>query len=375
MLIISYGIVLVLCFITNTEFIGISFDTSGATTGDLSTPFILTLGAGVARTISKRHTTDEQFGIIGLASVGPLIAFLLFGFIKGHFFPVDESTLNVVTQSSDSFIKVLTDNLLACFLALIPVVIIFLVYNFLYIKLSKRRILSLLISSFIVYIGLLIFLSGIDYGFTMAGRHFANSFLNNGVNNSIFFGSVTVEGTWFKWLLIPLCFILCFIITLCEPSITVLSKQVDEMTNGFISSRVLTFFLATGIGLAGLLCILNILLEISILWFIVPLYLITIVLTIFSDNLFIGIAYDSGGVTGGAITSAFLVPMCLATVEYLSKDMQNQGSYVLSNGFGIIGYMSVTPIILVLILGMIYNIKVKKSKTSKINISEVLREE
>ncbi|MDR2867190.1 MAG: DUF1538 domain-containing protein [Acholeplasmatales bacterium] len=371
--IISYAVIILLCIFTKSEFIGISFDVSGATTGDLSTPFILTLGIGVARTISKKKQNDDQFGIIGLASVGPLLAFLLFGFIKGMWFPTDPLDLASLNTTTSLWHEILTSNLLSSFLALLPVLVLFLIYNFFFIKLKKKNLLRLLIASIVVYIGLFIFLFGIDFGFTNAGFHFAKAFLENGDNGKIFFGLVNigVDAQWFKWLLLPISFILCFIITLCEPSIMVLSKQVEEITNGYINGKILKYFLAIGLGFAGLLCLLNILLEISILWFIVPLYAISVLLTIFCDDLFIGIAYDSGGVTGGAITSAFLVPLCLSVAQSIALKYPSgqQAKYLLENGFGIIGYMSVTPIIFVLILGLIYKKKVSVSlKAEKKNL-------
>jgi hypothetical protein len=361
LLIILYAITFGLCLFAPNQFIGISFDISGATTGDLSTPFILTLGAGVARTISAKHRSEEQFGIIGIASVTPLIAFLIFGLIKGN---TDPSELAILTNSSSTLGTIIQSNLLDVFWAIIPVVITFLLYNIFFIKLTRKSIIKLLIFSGIVYVGLVIFLSGVDYGFSLAGKHIGQAFVND---DTIFFGLISVSTSWFKWFLLPLAFILCFFITLCEPSIMVLVKQVEEMTNRLISSKVLKYFLATGIGLAGFLSVLNILIDVDIRWFLLPLYFITLVLTVFTPNLFVGVAYDSGGVTGGAITSAFLVPLCLSVSSIASTD--TSAEYMLVNGFGMIGYISVTPIILVLILGLIYNANVKKAQ-KKISSSE-----
>jgi len=359
---ISYGLIIILCIFVKPEFIGISFDISGATTGDLSTPFIITLGVGVARTISsKKH--DNEFGLIGIASIGPLLAFLIFGVIKSMVAPTIIEDLNLITTTDSTFLSILLTDMLDCFLALLPVLIIFFIFNAFFVKLPRKKTLGLIIASIVVYFGLLIFLVGVDYGFTMAGKHFGEAFVNNGNNNTIFFGLVNLGDTnWFKWLLLPVSFLLCFFITLCEPSIKVLANQVEEITQGSINKKVLTYALAIGIGLAGLLCILNILLDISILYFIVPLYIISLVLTIPSSNLFIGVAFDSGGVTGGAITSAFLVPMCLSVAQQVTSHMNNPAYELLKSGFGIIGYMSITPVILVLSLGLIYDKMMKKKK-------------
>lgn len=357
--IISYTITLVLCLLTPNQFVGVSFDISGATTGDLSTPFILTLGMGIARTVSSKHKSEEQFGIIGIASVLPLIAYLAFGLIKGN---TDPSELAIVSANSQTFHSIFTGNLWDVFLALIPVVATFILYNIFFVKLPRKSLKKLLLFSGIVYIGLVIFLSGVDYGFTLAGKHIGPSFIHD---ETIFFGLINVNGSWFKWFLLPFTFVLCFFITLCEPSIMVLVKQVEEMTNGLIRSKILKYFLALGIGLAGFLSVLNLLIDIDIRWFILPLYIITIVLTVFTPDLFVGVAYDSGGVTGGAITSAFLIPLCLSISKMISGE---SAEHMLVNGFGMIGYISVTPIILVLILGLIYNSKEKKEIREK-NVS------
>jgi hypothetical protein len=350
---ISYAITFVLCLLTPNQFIGISFDISGATTGDLSTPFILTLGVGIARTISAKHKSEDQFGIIGIASVTPLIAYLIFGMIKGNTNPAE---LAVISDNSATFYSIIAGNLSDVFLAITPVVATFMLYNIFYIKLSRKKVLKLLLFSGVVYLGLVIFLSGVDYGFTLAGKHIGQAFISD---KTIFFGWISVSASWFKWFLLPLTFALCFFITLCEPSIMVLVKQVEEMTNRLISAKILKYFLAAGIGLAGFLSVLNILIDIDIRWFLLPLYFITLVLTVFTPNLFVGVAYDSGGVTGGAITSAFLVPLCL-NVSSIGSNGDN-AEYMLINGFGMIGYISVTPIILVLILGLIYHAKEKKA--------------
>jgi hypothetical protein len=354
--VITYGVTMLLCMFTPNQFVGISFDVSGATTGDLSTPFILTLGMGIARTVSSKHRDEDQFGIVGIASVTPLMAYLAFGMIKGNSPP---ESLNLAATAAASMIEALLGNVKDVFMALTPVVVTFFIFNQFFIKQSKKSLLRLAAFSVWVYGGLVIFLTGVDIGFTEAGGHIGRAFLSD---TAIFFGRVEVSGDWFRWMLLPMAFVLCFFITLCEPSISVLVKQVEEMTNGLIVRKTLRLFLAIGIGLAGLLCILNIMLDTDIRWFLIPLYLITVVLTIFAPNLFVGVAYDSGGVTGGAITSAFLVPLTLAVAQDVYG---NTPANILVYGFGIIGYISVTPIILVLILGMIYNAKAQKAAATE----------
>ncbi|HNX16261.1 MAG TPA: DUF1538 domain-containing protein [Bacilli bacterium] len=335
---IVYALVLILVFFVPEQYRALSFDASGATTGDVSVPFILALGVGISKTASKSKKTDESFGIIGIACVGSMIALFIYGLIlgPGSTNPYQPGELSGIWQ-------IIGDNLLVVTIAITPIIVIFFFFQLFFIKLPKKKIFGILLSSFVVFIGLFVFLVGIDYGFAYAGNYIGSAFVNPNTPDA------------FKWFLLPISFVLGFAITLTEPAVVVLGEQVEEITNGFLKKRVIKFSLALSIGIASILCICKVLFDVNILYFLVPLYAIALLLLIFTPKLFVGLAFDSGGVAAGAITSAFLTPLTLGASQALGQD-------ILISGFGMISFMSATPLIIIQILGIIYERKVKKIK-------------
>lgn len=341
-------IFLTVIFVPN-EFIALAFDGSGATTGDVSVPFILVLGLGVSATISKYKTNDDTFGIIGIASIGPILAVFVYGIIlkiknNGIIPPANVYSPETV----DSLGNIIISNLSDVALAILPIIILFIPFQLTLIKLPKKEFIKIFLGTIPVYFGLLIFLSGIDYGFAFAGKYMGE----------VFFAATRPE--WFKWLLLIIGFILGASITLSEPAVTVLGDQLEEITNGHIKNLTIRFTLAIGIGFASLLSMLKIITQINILYFLVPLYLIALIMMKFTPNLFVGLAFDSGGVSGGALTSAFLTPLTLGVAQAVAEGAGATAQSVLTNGFGIIAFVSVTPLISVQLLGILYNIKSKE---------------
>ncbi len=333
------------------EFVALAFDGSGATTGDISVPFILALGIGISATMSKRKTNDDTFGIIGIASVGPILAVFIYGIIINAINGGKIPPAGIYDPgAAESFIDIILSNLGDVSLALLPIVIVFLVFQIFFLKLPKRQFIRMLLGTIPVYIGLLIFLSGIDYGFAFAGKYIGEIFLGAG------------QPEWFKWLLVPLGFVLGAAITLSEPAVTVLGEQLEEITNGHIKKSTIRITLAIGIGFAGMLSMTKILTQINILWFLIPLYALALIMMKYTSKLFVGIAFDSGGVTGGALTSAFLTPLTLGAAQAVALMAGTEAQSVLTNGFGIIAFISVTPLITVQALGIMYNRKVQKAQ-------------
>ncbi len=346
---VLYALVFILVLMTPEEFISIAFDGSGATTGDVSVPFILALGIGISATFSKNKTNEESLGIIGLASVGPIIAVLLYGVIlktlNGGVLP---EANEYVIETSGSLGAILVNNLTDVALAVLPIVIISVPLLIFILKLPRNEFIKLIVGVVPAYLGLLIFLSGIDYGFQYVGQYIGQVFFD------------ASKPDWFKYLLLLVGFVLGAAITVSEPAVTVLGDQIEELTNGHIKKSTIKITLAIGIGFASLLSILKILTELNILYFLVPLYIISIALMPFAPKLFVGLAYDSGGVTGGALTSAFLTPLTLSIAQQVAITSGGTMS-VLTNGFGIISFISVTPIIAVQVLGIIYDVCSKKA--------------
>lgn len=347
---VLYIAIFVIVFFVPEQFIALAFDGSGATTGDISVPFILALGLGVSGTMSKYKANEDTFGIIGLASVGPILALFFYGIIinavNGGLPPADVYD----PGATESLGAIIQSNLSGVALALFPIVIVYLPFQFLLIKLPKKELIQILLGSVSTYVGLLIFLSGIDFGFAFAGKYIGEIFLD------------ASRPGWFKWLLPLVGFVLGVAITLSEPAVTVLGEQLEEITNGHIKKIAIRATLAIGIGFAALFAMVKILTQINILWFLIPLYAIALIMMKFTSTLFVGLAFDSGGVTGGALTSAFLTPLTLGAAQAVA-DLEGPGAQsILTNGFGIIAFISVTPLIAVQALGIIYDMRLNKSK-------------
>lgn len=355
---VLYTLVFILVIFAPPEFISLAFDGSGATTGDVSVPFILALGIGISAMFSKNKTNEDSFGIIGIASAGPIISVLLYGVIlkvsNGGIPPANDYVISTGSQLGD----IVLGNLLDVALAVLPIILISVPLLIFVIKIPKREILRLVLGVIPVYFGLLIFLSGIDFGFAFIGQYIGQAFFTPS------------KPDWFPYLLLIVGFVLGAAITVSEPAVVVLGSQIEELTNGHIKKMTIIFTLAIGIGFASLLSILKILTEINILYFLFPLYLISIIMMKFTPKLFVGLAFDSGGVTGGALTSAFLTPLTLSIASAVAQSSGSSMS-ILTNGFGIISFISVTPLIAIQALGILYNVKSKKAKQSQESLEEL----
>jgi len=323
------------------EFVALAFDGSGATTGDISVPFILALGMGVSTTLSKRNDNDDIFGIIGIASVGPILTIFIYGMILNavHGGIPDVGVYDPGAVGTN-FLYILMDNLSGVSLAIFPLLVVFLPFQFFLIKLAKKDFTKILLGIIPVFAGLLIFLSSIDFGFAFAGKYIGEVFLESH------------RPEWFRWLLLPMSFILGAAITLTEPAVTVLGEKLEQITKNKITRMTIRMTLALGIGVASTLAVVKILTETNILWFLAPLYAIAIIMMKFTPRLFVGLAFDSGGVTGGALTSAMLTPFTLGIAQAVAVVAGPNAQSVLTNGFGIIAFISVTPLIAVQILGI-----------------------
>ena len=357
---VMYILVFLLVIFSPSEFIAIAFDGSGATTGDVSVPFILALGLGISVTFSKSKTNDDSLGIIGISSVGPIIAVLIYGIIakaqNGGVLP-PETPYDMSTESALS--DVILGNITNVALAVLPIILISVPFLLFLLKLPRRTFSQLMFGVIPVYLGLLIFLSGIDYGFGFVGQYIGQMFLNPS------------QPTNYKWLLLLVGFVLGAAITVSEPAVTILGDQIEELTNGHIKKSSIRITLAIGIGFASLLSILKILTEINILYFLAPLYAVSLLMMIFTPKLFVGLAFDSGGVTGGALTSAFLTPLTLSIAQSVAETKGGQLS-ILTNGFGIISFISVTPLIAIQALGIVYNIRIKlAAKTTQETLEDL----
>ena len=339
---VSYILTFLLIIFSPPEFVALSFDGSGATTGDISVPFILAFGLGISRTLSKyKGSNDDTFGIIGIASIGPILTVLIYGIVlQAIWGAIPPAGIYDPGASPENFVEILFSNISDVSLALAPLLIAFLPFQFTLIKLPKREFIKILLGTIPVFAGLLIFLSSIDFGFAFAGKYIGETFLDPS------------RPEWFMWMLLVVGFVLGVAITLTEPAVTVLGEQLEEMIG--IKHMIIRFTLALSIGLATMMFIIKIIAQINILWFLVPLYAVALIMMRFTSKLFVGLAFDSGGVVGGGLTSAMLTPFTLGIAQGVSQAAGAYAQSILINGFGIIAFISVVPLIAIQVLGIVY---------------------
>ncbi len=342
MLTVLYGIILVLAFFTSSEFMSISFDASGATTGALTVPFILALALGVS-SLKKDSKASEKdsFGLVAVTSTGAIIAVMIMSIIS----KTDKISGSIDTAVTDSnsilkpFIHELPVIAFEIFLALLPILVLFLVFqktSFKLLKYHKARILMGLVYSFI---GLVLLLTGVNAGFMEIGTivGFKIAALDN------------------KALLIGVGLVLGLVTILAEPAVYVLTNQIENVTSGYVKRKTVLAALSIGVGVSVALSMVRILIPELKLWhYLLPGYIIAIALSYIVPKLFVGIAFDSGGVASGPMTATFILAFAQGAAESI------EGANVLLDGFGIISMVALTPLITLQILGLIYKVKTRK---------------
>lgn len=327
----SYIIVFVLAIFCPPSFRPLAFDSGGVTTGPITVPFILALCVGIAAVKSK-NSAEDSFGMVALASVGPIIAVMILGIINGQ-----PTTTPVMSYGQETFWQVLLDMLKEVSIGILPITVIFLVFQFIYLKLPKHKLMSILLGLLIVFIGLVLFLTGVNFGFSSASHAI---------------GKLTAEGLNFAWILIPIGVIIGIATVYTEPAIRVLGNQVENITSGHIKNKVLLNSLAISIGIAVALGIIKAMFAINILWFVIPAYAIALILMFFSPEIFTAIAFDSGGVASGPMTATFTLPLVIGISEAF-------GYNIMDYAFGLVALVAVMPPIIIQIMGVIYKIKEK----------------
>ena len=331
-------IAFVLAFFTPGEFVPLAFDAGGVTTGPLSVPFIIALGAGLAFKRKDRRKKEDTFGMISFCSIGPVIVVLILGIIfnaKSNYVPYNVPSYSTIGELVSLFINNLPKFLLDVLESFSPIVIFFLGYNFLFLKLNKKLLFKIFKGLIYVYIGLTLFLWGINTGFLPIGYTI---------------GKVLSD---YQILLVPLSMVIGYFIVISEPAVGVLTEQIEELTNGNIKRKTLNIALSIAVSLATGLAVLHAITGISIIWFLLPGYLIALILSIFVPQIFTAIAFDSGGVASGTMSATFLLPFVVGISESLGRN-------ILTDAFGLIAIVATTPLVVVQIVGLIYKIKTKR---------------
>ena len=344
---VLYIIILVLAIFSSSEFLAIAFDASGATTGALTVPFVLALALGIS-TMKKDSKASEKdsFGLVGIVSAGAIIAVLVMSIVTRT------GKLSGTLEKSDYH----TDLILAPFLAKLPIVafesaiallplfIMFIAFQKMSFKLKKKSFNDIIKGFVYTLIGLTLFLTGVNAGFMDVGAVIGYKIASKGN-----FTLIIIVG-----------FVLGLVTILAEPAVYVLTHQIEDVTSGYVKRKLVMFALSIGVGTAVALSMLRIIVPDIKLWhYLLPGYIISIALSFFSPKLFVGIAFDSGGVASGPMTATFILAFAQGAADAI------KGADVLIDGFGMIAMVALTPIIALQILGLVYKARSNKGGLTK----------
>lgn len=348
---IFYFIIFILGVFVSEEFLAISVDASGATTGAMTTPFILALGFGVSQLKGGKKAEEDSFGLVGISSIGPILAIMIMSILAGAT-NIHGDVESFITHSGimEPFLYEFPKILKEIIFILSPITIIFFIFNKVRFKLNtknRNRILKGLLYS---YIGLVLFLVGVNAGFMDVGKIVGG-------------GIARLEQSW----VLPLIgFLLGMMVVLAEPAVYVLTEQVEEVTSGYIPRKIILAALSVGIAFAVSMSMLRIMLPGLKLWhFLLPGFGIAIILVYIVPPIFVGIAYDAGGVASGPITATFI----LAFSQGAAYEIETAN--VLVDGFGVIAMVAMMPLVALQVLGLLFKIKAKKEG---VNINADIRQ-
>ncbi|MBP3708936.1 MAG: DUF1538 domain-containing protein [Treponema sp.] len=349
-LVVSYAIIFVLAFLGQQSFVGIGFDSGGATTGPMTVPFIMALGVGVSvvRARSENGKDDSQsdsFGLTGMASVGPVMAVLLYGLLLSHHADAASEMSTAVSESAQglrAFAAVFPHLAKEAALSLLPVALLFVFFQITLLKMPPQQVKRMAIGLVYSYIGLVIFLVGVNGGFMTAGRRLGELLGERAFQN----------GGWWAVLLIGTGLLIGAVVVCAEPAVWVLTEQVEAISGGTIKRRVLLVFLSAGAAIAISLAMVRAIKSFNLMYILVPGYALALVLMIFCPKLFTGIAFDSGGVASGPISSTFVLSFTLGA---------SQAAGGSADAFGVIALVAMTPLIAIQILGIVFNHKKKRT--------------
>ncbi len=339
-LLFLYPILFIVSFFAPDSFIAVAFDSGGVTTGPMTVPFILALGVGFSASRSDASSEEDSFGLVAISSVGPVLMVLLLGIFYN---PGDASysisqvaDIETMQDVMRQFIIALPTYIEDVLNMLLPLLAVFIILQIATRQYRKRQILTVLVGFAYTFIGMTLFLTGVNVGFATVGMILGQE-LGSGM---------------FKYLLIMVGVIVGFFIVKAEPAVQVLNNQVEEVTSGAISKKTMNMCLSIGVSLAVGLAMLRILTGISIYWIIIPGYIAALIMSKFVPPIFVGIAFDSGGVASGPMASTFLLPMAIGACIGV-------GGNVTIDAFGLVALIALAPIITIEITGVIYNVKIK----------------
>lgn len=333
------------------NFVAAAFDSGGVTTGPITVPFIMALGVGLASVRGDMTSEEDSFGLVALCSVGPIITVLILGAFNDTS-GVTAGAADIVEYGSvgeilNAYVSAFPHYMEEVAMALLPIIVFFVIFRIFSLKLDKTEVIKIIVGMLYTYIGLVLFLTGVNVGFMPMG---------------VFIGK-ELGGSDYSWILIPIGALIGWFIVSAEPAVHVLKQQVEDVTEGAIKGKHMGRALAIGVAISVGLAMLRVITGISIWYILIPGYLFSLVMTFFVPPIFTAIAFDSGGVASGPMTATFLLPLALGACEAA-------GGNALTDAFGLVAFVAMTPLVTIQLLGLIS--KLKGRKAEKVFVPEII---
>lgn len=336
-----YGLIFALACLVDECFVPITFDSGGVTTGPVTVPFILSLGVGIATSRAGKSSNADSFGLTAFCSIGPLIVVLIFGLVSSKIGL--DYTPYVIKNAGDAFLHSFTNSLRNVSIAMVPILLFFFIYNAVVIHLPKKVILKIIVGLVYTFVGLVLFLTGVEGGFSPIADAIGQTLVDRGANQ--------------YWILLIVAAAIGLVVVLCEPAVQVLVKQVETVSNGLIKKKTMLIALSAGIAIGVALSIVRILFNFSLFYYVVPGYILALGLTFFVPDIYVGIAFDSGGVASGPMTSAFILPFAIGVAhKFYNNNASTIGvpepTFLVTRAFGTVAMVAMMPLIVIQLLGL-----------------------
>ena len=341
LLLIFYAMIFALTLFVPADFLAVAFDSGGVTTGPMTVPFIMAFGIGISAIRNDKNASDDSFGLVSMCSIGPILAVLFLGMIfnpdsaeqVSESIPIIDNTVDIWKLFSVQLPHYMAEMAVS----ILPIIFFFGLFQLFARDINKRSLIKIGVGLVYTYIGLVLFLTGANVGFMPAGNYLGQ----------------TIAGLSYSWIIVPLGMLIGYFIVKAEPAVFVLTKQVEEMTSGGISANAMGNSLSIAVAVSVGLAMIRVLTGISIMWFLVPGYAIALGTSFFVPKIYTAIAFDSGGVASGPMTAMFLLPFAMGACEAL-------GGNIITDAFGIVAMVAMTPLITIQVMGLISKLKEKK---------------
>ena len=324
-----FALALMLVVNGNGALMPLAFDSGGVTTGPITVPFIMALGVGISNVLGDRHSQENSFGLVSLCSIGPILAVLVLGIFSRNDLSYSVPDYGVNGDIWKAYVDAFVHTAEEVALALGLIVVFFLICQVIFLKLPKKRLLKIALGVVFTYVGLVIFLSGVNVGFMPIGYKLGFELAK--VNPLLLVGLGLLMGV---------------LVVLAEPAIHVLNSQVEDVTGGYVSKRSMMVGLCVGVGASIALSVIRIIFDFSIVYYVIPGYFISLALSLFVPPVYTAIAFDSGGVASGPMTSGFILPFATGVCVCLQGE-----AAVLRDAFGVVALVAMTPLITIQLLG------------------------